>query len=76
MAVEFLRYASSAEAAASEVFGNSIVVGGEQREYFDLKEDELVPHEEVKDEPNSAPHPSKFQQQRELCKGWRVFRKL
>ena len=40
--------------------------GGEHSEYFDLKEDETVPEEEAKAEPDATPHLSEFKQQRDL----------
>ena len=63
VAADTLRNASSQGAAAAEVVGNTFDLGGEQREYFDLKEDGPVPKDEGEVEPDAAPRLSEFEQQ-------------
>ena len=45
-------------------FSKSSALGGEQRENFDLKEDEAIPEEDEQFEPDTAPHLSEFELQR------------
>ena len=63
MAADILSNASSQGAAAAEVVGNNFDLGGEKREYFNLKEEKPVPKDEGEVEPDAAPHLSEFEQQ-------------
>ena len=58
-----LNNASSQGAVAAEVVGNNFDLGGEKREYFNLKEEKPVPKDEGEMELDAAPHLSEFEQQ-------------